>query len=142
MASLINSIILFKDNVFKIYNLNVILNTYYINEEIIFTYENNDLYLATSKNKLKLLPTYIKTNTSLNENHSITFIFHDENKFIIQKPNINKQLKINIVNNEPKIQNNGDLHRTNGNVLVSVNTFHDSLEDVINNTYLKRLFTC
>jgi hypothetical protein len=142
MNCLINSIILFKDNIFKIYNINTILNVYYVNEEIVFTYENGDLYLTTSKNKLKLLPTYIKTNTNLNENHSITFIFQDEDKFIIQKPNVNKELKVNIINNKPKIQNNGDMHKTNGNVLVSINTFHNTLEDVINNTYLKRLFTC
>lgn len=138
---LLNTITLFKNNIFKLYNLNYIFENFEIYSQLKIKYENDELWIYYENTKLKLNPIEIITNTSLNENHSMTFIFKYNNHYVIQKPNSNNELIIKIENNSPCIQNNGDYHITNGNKKVSINTYYDKLEDIINNTYLKRLFS-
>lgn len=137
---LLNTITLFKDNTFKLYNLTYLFNTYSIQNQLKIKYENDDLWIYYENIKLKLTPLEIITNTSLNENHSMTFIFKYNQGYVIQKPNTNNEILIKIENNLPCIQNNGDFHITKGNKKVSINTYYNKIEDILNNTYLNRLF--
>ena len=103
-------------------------------------YKNDDLWIIYENVELKLLPSKIITNTQLNENHSMTFVFQNDDKYIIQKPNVSGELIIKIKNNLPCYQDNNDIHITKFNKKVSINRIYDNLDNIIKDTYLKRLF--
>lgn len=137
---LLNTITVFKNNIFKIYDLNELFEKYYMENSMKVVYKNENLWIIYENIELRLLPSKIITNTQLNENHSMTFIFQDGEKYIIQKPNTNGELIIKIKYNLPCYQDNNDIHITKFNKKVSINQIYDNLDDIIKDTYLKRLF--